>query len=173
MTDAYRAATVAIDAIPGIGQNSAQQIVAEIGHDMSRFPTAAHLCNWAGICPGNNVSAGKTKNGKTNHANKTLKTTLVQCAQAAKKNKNSFFCAQYKRLVVRRGKNRATVAVAHSMLIAIYHVLKGNEFSDLGSEYYTQFNRNKKINSHLQQLSKLGVDIPEDVLRSIKNEVIA
>jgi len=170
MTEEYKNAADAIDAIPGIGQVSAQQIIAEIGVDMSRFPTAAHLCNWAGICPGNNESAGKRKSGRTNHANKTLKSTLVQCAQSAKKNKDSFFSAQYQRLVVRRGKNRATVAVAHSMLIAIYHVLNGAEFNDLGSDYYTQFNREKKISSHVKQLSKLGVNIPDDVLRSIISE---
>jgi len=88
LTEAYQAAITAIDAIPGIGVISAQQIIAEIGHDMSRFPTAAHLCNWAGICPGNNESAGKRRSGKTNYANKTLKTTLVQCAQAVKKTRN-------------------------------------------------------------------------------------
>ena len=149
-----------------MGKVSAQQIVAEIGCDMNRFPTAAHLCNWAGICPGNNESAGKRKSGKTNKANKTLKTTLVQCAHAAKRNKKSFFFAQYQRLVVRRGKKRATVAVAHSLLIAIYHVLKGTEFCDLGAEYYTKFNKDKKINSYVKQLSKLGVNIPDDVLQS-------
>jgi hypothetical protein len=140
---------------------------------MSRFPTAAHLCNWAGVCPGNNESAGKRKSGKTNHANKTLKSTLTQCAQSVKKNKNSFFSAQYQRLVVRRGKNRATVAVAHSMLIAIYHVLKGANFHDLGADYYSKFNREKKINSYMKQLSKLGVNIPDDVLRSCISEDVA
>ena len=85
MTQAYQEAAEALDAIPGIGQISAQQIIAEIGIDMSRFPDAAHLCNWAGMCPGNNESAGKRKSGKTNYANKTLKSTLVQCAQAVKK----------------------------------------------------------------------------------------
>jgi transposase len=166
MTEAYRVATAALATIPGIGQVSAQQIIAEIGHDMGRFPTSAHLCNWAGICPGNNKSAGKQKSGRTNYANKILKSTLVQCAQAVKKNKKSFFSAQYQRLVVRRGKNRATVAVAHSLLIAIYHVLQGVQFHDLGSDYYTQFNREKKINSYLKQLEKLGVSIPDDVLRA-------
>lgn len=168
MSDAYKAAADAIDEIPGIGKISAQQIVAEIGRDMSRFPTAAHLCSWAGICPGNNESAGKRKSGKTNYANKTLKSTLVQCAKSAQAVKDSYFSAQYQRLVVRRGKNRATVAVAHSMLIAIYHILKGEAFRDLGADYYTNFNREKKINSHIRQLSKLGVDIPDDILRSIK-----
>ena len=167
MTETYKLAAAMLEEIPGIGRISAQQIIAEIGYDMNRFPTAAHLCSWAGICPGNNESAGKRKNGRTNHANKTLKSILIQCAHAAKKNKKSFFNAQFQRLVVRRGKNRATVAVAHSVLIAIYHVLNGAEYFDLGADYYTRFNREKKINSHIKQLSKLGVDIPDNVLRSI------
>ena len=170
MSEAYQQAAVALAAIPGVGIVSAQQIVAEIGYDMSRFPSAGHLCKWAGVCPGNNESAGKRKSGKTGGANKTLKSTLVQCAQASKRSKGSFFAAQYQRLVVRRGKNRATVAVAHSMLIVIYHVLKGSQFRDLGADYYNQFNREKKISSHIRQLEKLGVYIPDDVLRSAINE---
>jgi transposase len=166
MTRPYQEAVDAIDVIPGIGQISAQQIIAEIGIDMSRFPSAAHLCNWAGICPGNNESASKRKSGKTNYANKTLKSTLTQCAQAAKKNKDSFFYAQYQRLVVRRGKNRATLAVAHSLLIGIYHVLSGKAFCDLGADYYNRFNKEKKINSYVKQLSKLGVNVPDDVIRA-------
>jgi transposase len=166
MGDAYKKAAQALTAIPGIGPISAQQIVAEIGYDMSRFPSAGHLCKWAGVCPGNNESAGKRKSGKTGYANKTLKSTLAQCAQSAKKNKRSYFSAQYQRLVVRRGKNRANLAVAHSILIAIYHVLQGAQFRDLGADYYTQFNREKKINSYVKQLEKLGVCIPDDVLRT-------
>jgi hypothetical protein len=87
------------------------------------------------------------------------------CASRKKKQKQFFF-AQYQRLVVRRGKNRATVAVAHSLLIAIYHVLKGNDFCDLGVDFYNKFNREKKINSYVKQLQKLGVNISDDVLRS-------
>jgi transposase len=166
MNDQYQKACEAIEAIPGIGPVSAQQIVAEIGYDMSRFSTADRLCKWAGICPGNNESAGKRKSGKTPYANKTLKSTLTQCAQSAKKNKSSFFSAQFQRLVVRRGKNRATVAVAHSLLIAIYYVLSGSEFKDLGSNYYNQFNREKKIRSYAKQLSKLGVNISDEILRA-------
>ena len=166
MVEAYRHAAQAITELSGIGIVSAQQIIAEIGHDMSRFPSDGHLCKWAGVCPGNNESAGKRKSGKTGHANKTLKTTLVQCAQSSIKNKNTFFSAQYQRLVVRRGKNRAIVAVAHSMLIAIYHILKGAKFHDLGADYYTRFNREKKITSHIKQLKTLGISIPDDVLRS-------
>jgi hypothetical protein len=135
---------------------------------MNRFHNQHSLSKWAGVCPGNNESAGKRKSGKTPPGNKTLKSTLAQCAKSAKKNKNSFFSAQYSRLVTHRGKNRATMAVAHSMLIAIYFVLCGCPFRDLGADYYNQFNREKKIKSHVKQLSKLGVIIPDDLLRSIQ-----
>jgi transposase len=165
LSENYKAAVEALDIIPGIGKVSAEQIVAETGIDMGRFRNQHSLCNWAGVCPGNNESAGKRKSGKTPHGNKTLKSTLTQCAKSAKKNKKSFFSAQYSRLVSHRGKNRATMAVAHSILIAVYFVLSGYDFKDLGADYYTQFNREKKINSHVKQLSKLGVTIPDDVLR--------
>lgn len=102
-----------LDDIPGIGKRSAETILSETGDDMSRFATSAQLCSWAGLCPGNNESAGKRKNGKTNKGNKYLKSTLIQCAKSAQTKKESFFYAQYQRIVVRRGKNRATVAVAH------------------------------------------------------------
>jgi transposase len=162
----YIAAVEALDAIPGIGRVSAEQIIAETSTDMSRFKNQHSFSKWAGVCPGNNESAGKRKSGRTFPGNKTLKSTLTQCATSAKKNKNSFFSAQYSRLVTHRGKNRATMAVAHSLLIAIYFVLSGSQFKDLGADYYTQFNREKKINSHVKQLSKLGVIIPDDILRA-------
>jgi transposase len=167
LSENYKAAVEALDAIPGIGKISAEQIIAETGTDMSHFKNQHSLSKWAGVCPGNNESAGKRKSGKTPPGNKTLKTTLAQCAKSAKKNKNSFFNAQYNRLVTHRGKNRATMAVAHSLLIAIYFVLCGNQFKDLGADYYTQFNRDKKINSHIKQLSKLGVIIPDDIWQDI------
>lgn len=157
----YEEAIAAIDELPGIGRTSAETIIAEIGRDMSRFPTAAHLASWAGVCPGNNESAGKRRSGKTNKGNKTLKTVLVQCAKSAKKTKSSFFSAQYQRISMRRGKNKATLAVAHSMLIAIYHILKtGLPFKDLGAEYYSQFNKEKKINAYLRKLKSLGWELP-------------
>ena len=146
-----------IQEMPGIAERSAQIILAEIGTDMSRFPTDGHLARWSGLAPGNNESAQRKKSGKITRGNNTLKTILIQCAQIAKRTKGSFFKAQYGRLVVRRGKKRATVAVAHSMIIAIYHILKdGVPFKDLGEGYYTQFNTEKKINHHLKQLEKLG-----------------
>ena len=153
----YGEAMEKLDEIPGIGKQSAETILAETGLDMSRFPSEKHLSSWAGLAPGNNESAGKRHSGKTTKGNPTLKTTLIQCAKAAIKKTDSFLSAQYQRLVVRRGKHRATVAVAHTMLIAIYHMLKdGRLFIDLGAEYYNQFNRERKIKSYLAKLKKLG-----------------
>ncbi len=136
----YSDAVVAIDKLPGIAKSSAQQIVVEIGTDITCFPSADHLCSWPGRSPGNNESAGKRRSGKTNNGNKMLKSTLIQCAMVAVKNKNSFCSAQYQQLLVRRGKKKAVVAVAHSMLIAIYHVLSGKQSADLGANYCDQFN---------------------------------
>lgn len=157
MHDQYRDAVDAVDAVTGIGPDSAKAILSVIGIDMSRFPSDAHLASWAGLCPGNNESAGKRRSGKTTKGNKLLKTTLVVCAHSAVKVKSSYFYAQFQRISARRGKKRAYVAVAHSMLIAIYHILKDNiPFVDLGSEYYNQFNKERKINVYLKKLKALG-----------------
>lgn len=157
MHDQYRKAVDAVDAVTGIGPDSAKAILAVIGIDMSRFPSDAHIASWAGLCPGNNESAGKRRSGKTTKGNNLLKTTLVVCAHSAVKVKSSYFYAQFQRISARRGKKRAYVAVAHSMLIAIYHILKDNiPFVDLGSEYYNQFNKERKINVYLKKLKALG-----------------
>lgn len=157
MHDQYRKAVDAVDAVTGIGPDSAKAILAVIGIDMSRFPSDSHIASWAGLCPGNNESAGKRRSGKTMKGNKLLKTTLVVCAHSAVKVKSSYFYAQFQRISARRGKKRAYVAVAHSMLIAIYHILKDNiPFADLGSEYYNQFNKERKINVYLKKLKALG-----------------
>ena len=157
MHDQYCKAVDAVDSVTGIGPDSAKAILAVIGIDMSRFPSDAHIASWAGLCPGNNESAGKRRSGKTTKGNKLLKTTLVVCAHSAVKVKSSYFYAQFHRISARRGKKRAYVAVAHSMLIAIYHILKDNiPFVDLGSEYYNQFNKERKINVYLKKLKALG-----------------
>ena len=154
-------ASQVIQDIPGIGNTSAQAIISVIGCDMSRFPTDAHISSWAGLCPGDNQSANKRRSGKTRKGNALLRTTLITCAHAAVKNKDSYFHAQFNRICVHRGKKRAYVAVAHSMLIAIYHILKdGVVFQDLGAGYYNQFNKERKINSYLKKLKALGWEIP-------------
>ncbi len=152
-----------LEKIPGIGKMSAQIILAEIGQDMKQFPTAGHLASWAGICPGNNESAGKRRSGKTRKGNQVLKSTLVQCANSSKRHKDSFYYAQYQRIMVHRGKKRATVAVAHSMLISIYYMLKyDKEYNELGAQFYNQFNTEKKIKSYIKKLHELGVDVHMD-----------
>lgn len=157
----YEDAIKKLEEIPGIGKRSAEVILAEIGLDMSKFPTAGHLAAWSGVAPGNNESAKKRKSGKTRKGNPTLKTTLIQSAKTAKATKGSFFKAQFDRIAVKRGKNRAVVAVAHSMIIAIYHMLKYNvPFADLGEDYYNQFNAEKKINYYLKKLQNLGWQDP-------------
>lgn len=146
-----------LEEIPGIGPASAKSIISVIGTDMSRFPSDAHLSSWAGLCPGNNESAGKRRSGRTRKGNHLLRTTLVICAHTAARVKKSYFYAQFQRISARRGNKRAYVAVAHSILIAIYHVLKShNTFVDLGADYYNQFNKERKINSYLKKLSALG-----------------
>jgi transposase len=157
----YAEAIDLLDSVDGIGIRSAQVILAEIGMDMSRFPSPGQLAAWVGVCPGNNKSAGKMKYGATRKGNATVKTTIVQCAQAAILKKGTFYRAQYDRLVVRRGANRAKMAVAHSMIIAIWHILKKHEpFKDLGGDYYNRFNTEKKINSLLKKLKELGWEQP-------------
>ena len=149
--------------IPGVGESSAKTILSVIGTDMSRFPTASHLASWAGVCPGNNESAGKRRSGKTRRGNSLLRTALVLCAQGASRTKGSFFAAQYSRLMIRRGKNRAKMAVAHSILIAIYYIIKDRvPFRDLGEDYYNKFNTESKINMYIKKLASLGVDVSVD-----------
>ena len=157
MRNEEKQAVEAIKTVTGIADTSAQAIIAVIGTDMGRFPTDGHISSWAGLCPGNNESAGKKHSGKTRKGNQLLRTTLVVCAHSAVKVKDSYFHAQFQRISVHRGKKRAYVAVAHSLLIAIYHVLKdGVEFKDLGAEYYNQFNKERKIKAYLKKLKALG-----------------
>ena len=131
----------AIKDVTGLGVDSARIIISVIGTDMGRFPTDANIASWAGLCPGSNESAGKRRSGKTRKGNRLLRTTLITCAHSAANSKKSFFHAQFQRISAHRGSTRAYVAVAHSMLIAIYHILKdGVAFQDLGADYYNQFN---------------------------------
>lgn len=143
-----------IQDIPGIANTSAQAIISVLGTDMERY---RHLASWAGLCPGDNESAKKRKSGKTRKGNALLRETLVICAHSAVRNKKSYFYAQFMRISAHRGKKRAYVAIAHTILIAIYHILKeGVTFKDLGADYYNQFNKERKINAYLKKLKALG-----------------
>jgi|SRR5579871_423016 len=131
------AETIALlDTIPGVAQRTAEVLVAEIGTDMSRFPTAAHLASWAGLAPGNNESGGKRRSGKTRKGSPWLRAALVEAAHGAGLKKETYLQAQYRHLVRRKGKKRAAVAVAHSIIVIAYHVIKEQRpYTDLGPDY--------------------------------------
>ena len=147
--------------IPGVAKLSATTILAEIGRDMNRFPTAGHLVAWAGLCPGQNESAGKRKTTRLRKGAPWLKTMLVQCAWAAKRKKNSYYRAQFFRVQSRRGPQKAICAVAASILTAVYHILKdGTQHHDLGADYFDRRRSNEAQTKHLvARLSRLGFDV--------------
>jgi transposase len=146
--------------IPGVSRLSATTILSEIGRDMSRFPTAEHLVAWAGLCPGQNESAGKRRNGRLRKGAPWLKAMLVQCAWAAKRSNNSYYKAQYYRLKARRGSQKAICAVAASMLTAIYHILKdGVPHQDLGVDYFDKRKPEAKVKRLVRQIAKLGFEV--------------
>ncbi len=123
--------------IPGVQQRTAEAIVAEIGVDMSRFPTAAHLASWAGMCPGNNESAGKRKTGKTRKGDPWLRKALTEATKAAARSKDTYLAAQYHRLRGRKGPAKATGAVRHSILVACWHILDQQvPYDELGGDYF-------------------------------------
>ena len=154
-------AAAKIQDVPGIGNTSAQAIISVIGTDMDRFPSDRHISSWAGLCPGNNETAQKRRSGKTRKGNALLRSTLTVCAQSAIKVKSCYYYAQYMRICAHRGKKRAILAVAHSMLIAIYHILKYDiPYEELGADYYNQFNREAKIKAYLKKLKALGWEEP-------------
>jgi len=149
-----------LDDIPGVGMRNAQTILAEIGTDMSVFPTANHLASWAGMCPGNNESAGKKRSGHTRKGNNTLRCCLVECAKAGSRSKNSYLSSQYKRIAARRGRNRAAVAVGHSILEIVYEMLKNNTaYSDLGAMYFEERRKENNINRYVKRLEALGLTV--------------
>jgi len=147
----------ALDEITGVGKTSAQVIIAEIGTDMSRFPTAEDLASWACMCPETKESAGKKKPGKTKKANSTLKRTLVQCGRAAANSKDTYLNAQYRRIATRRGVNRAVVAVGHSILVICYHMIKNRtRYNDLGADFFQNRNKESLVRQNVKRLQSLG-----------------
>ena len=150
----------AVDAlctIPGIQRRTAEVIIAETGGDMSAFPTAKHLVSWAGVCPGNDESAGKRRSGRTRRGSKWLRANLIEAATAASRTKNTYLQAQYQRLRARRGHARATTAVAHSMLVAVWHILTTGEiYNDPGGDYFARRDPERTTRRLVAQLERLG-----------------
>ena len=125
--------------IPGVEARAAQVILAEIGDDIGRFPSAADLASWAGVCPGNHQSGGRTGSGKTRHGDPWLKAALGQAAVSASRTKDTYLAARYRRIVARRGKKRALVALEHSILIAVWHMFtRDTGYADLGGQYFIE-----------------------------------
>jgi transposase len=149
-----------LDAIPGVDRRLAEVLIAEIGPDMTPFPSDAHLASWAGLCPGNNESAGKRKSGKTTKGSRWLRQAMVQAAWAASHKKNSYFQAHAHNLMRRRGRKRGLVAVAHSLLLVIYHMLKrGTEYYDLGPDFLDRLREQYLVRFHLKRLKQLGCSV--------------
>jgi transposase len=143
--------------IPGVKQRAAEVLIAEIGVDMSAFPTPKHLASWAKVCPGNDESAGKRRSGKTGKGNKWLRATLTESANAATRTKNTYLAAQYQRLRGRRGHSKAITAVGHSILTAAWHMLQTGElYNDLGGDYFTRKNPDGYTRRLIRQLEALG-----------------
>lgn len=157
-----------LDTIPGVNRRTAELLLAEIGTDMSRFPSAAHLVSWAKICPGNNESAGKRFSGATGQGNRWLRTALVQAAWAAIRTKNSYLAAFYHRLAGRRGPRRAIFAVAHRILTAIFHMLTKREaYRDLGATYLDERDKTSLFKRTAKRFAQLGYQINIEPLPTV------
>lgn len=159
-TRPFAAALSRLDGIVGVGLRSAEQILAELGPDMSHFPTAAHAASWTGICPGNHQSAGKRLSGRTRKGNRWLRATLIECARGAVRKRASYLAAQYHHIARRRGDKRAIVAVAHTILVAAWHLLRHEiEYQDLGPDHFDHLNRDRLARYHQRRLAELGFKV--------------
>lgn len=156
----FEEAVVLLDTIPGVARETAEIIVAEIGTDMSRFPTANHLAAWAGVAPGNNESGGKRRSGRTRQGNKPLGAALNQAAHGAARTKDTYLSAQYHRLARRIGKKKAIVAVAHSILVIAYHLIQRKEpYRELGGDYFDKRRPEATARNLVKRLHRLGYEV--------------
>jgi transposase len=152
----WNAAVALLDTIPGVNRRIAEVMLAEMGLDMSQFPTADHLASWAGLAPGNYQSGGKRYSGRTTKGNKPLASIMVQAAWPAVRTKNTFLKSRYHRLAARRGKKRAIVAVAHSILVSAWHMLTYQQpYQELGGDYFDQRKKDTKVSYLVRRLEKL------------------
>lgn len=153
-------AVALLQSIPGVGQRVAEILVSECGTDMQRFPTAAHLASWAGMCPGNHQSAGKHLSGKTSKGNVYVRGALTQAAWAAARTKHTYLSAQFRRLTTKLGKKRALVAVGHSILVIAWHLLlRQTTYKDLGGDYFDRCNAHAYRRNLIRKLEALGLTV--------------
>lgn len=157
----FEPAVALLCSIPGIGRGAAEVMIAEMGADMSRFPTPGHLCAWAGVAPANHESAGHSRPAGTRHGNPWLRRTLVQAAKSAGRTKSSYYSAAYSRIARRRGANKATVAIANSLLTVAWHLLStGARYEDLGADYFTKhLDPEREARRLVQRIQALGFTV--------------
>ncbi len=164
-----------LDSIPGVSRRTAEILLAEVGADLQRFPTAKHLASWAGMCPGNHESAGKRLSGRTRKGSPWLRQALVEAAHGAARSKRTYVGAQYRRIAARRGKKRAAVAVGHTILVMAYYVLTRREpYRELGPNYFDEHDRRRVERRLVHRLEQLGysVDLKREDLRVNTEQVI-
>jgi len=156
----FAAAVELLCTIPGVQRRAAEVIIAETGGDMTAFASSGHLASWAGVCPGNDESAGKRRSGRTRKGSKWLRGTLIEAARAAARTRDTYLNAQYQRVRARRGANKASLAVAHSLLVAVWHMLQtGETYLDPGGDYYTRRDPARTTRRLVTQLERLGYSV--------------
>ncbi len=156
----FQAQVERLRTIPGVERRAAEELVAEVGVDMSAFPSHKHLCSWAGLCPGDHESGGKRKSGKTRKGNRYLRAILTQGAHSVGRSHKTYLGARYGRLAKRKGKPRAAMAIAHDILEAAYFILRDDvEFVELGPDFFDQLQRDYQIRYHTRRLRELGLEV--------------
>jgi transposase len=153
----FEAELARLDTVPGVARITAEVTLAELGTDMGRFPTDRHCASWSGLCPGQDESAGKRRSGKTRKGSPALRGALIQAAHAASRTKDTYLSVQYHRLSARRGKKRAAVAVAHTILTIMYHILRtGRSYEELGGNFFDERDRKRVARRQVARLERLG-----------------
>ena len=165
---AEQEAIALLQTIPGVARRTAEVLIAEIGTDLSHFPSAEHLASWAGMCPGNAESGGRRLSGRTRRGNAWVRRTLAEVANVVSRMKRTYLAAQFRRIAARRGKGRAIVAVGHSVLVAIYHMLTRHEpYRDLGADYFDDRQRDHLQRRLVHRLERLGYVVTLEALHDV------